>query len=174
LIIENVERLPIHGGSLRLFAVPEAQAHRAMEVSTLLNEEAFWGVDRLESYSGFGGRVEKAKAQLGELLRQLAGQGKRLVAYGAAAKGSTLLNYCGIGRDLIEFVVDHSTYKQGRYMPGVRLPIYPPSKLLEVMPDYALLLTWNFLEEVLEQAAEYRRRGGRFIVPVPEPRVLPG
>ncbi len=174
LIIQSVERLPIHGGSLRLFAVPESRAHRAAEVSALLNEEAFWGVDRLESYLGFGGRVELVKVQLGELLHKFRGQGKRLVAYGAAAKGSMLLNCCGIGRDLIEFVVDRSTYKQGRYMPGVRLPIYPPSKLLEVMPDYALLLTWNFLEEILEQAAEYRRRGGRFIIPIPEPRVLPG
>lgn len=174
LIIANVERLPIHGGSLRLFAVPEARAHRATEVSALINEEAFWGVDRLESYLGFGGRVELVKARLREILHGLKSQGKRVVAYGAAAKGSMLLNYCGIGRDVLEFVVDRSTYKQGLYMPGVRLPIYPPSKLLEVMPDYALLLTWNFLEEVLEQAAEYRRRGGLFIVPVPEPRVLPG
>jgi len=172
LVIENVERLAIHGGSLRLFVAPEKSARRRPEVAALLEEEAVWGVDRLEAYQGFGGRVERVKVRLGELLRELVGQGSRLVAYGAAAKGATLLNYCGIGRDLIEFVVDHTTHKQGHYMPGVHLPIYPPGKLLETMPDYAILLAWNFIDEILEQAAEYRRRGGRFIIPIPEPRVL--
>ena len=172
LIIEGVERLPIHGGSLRIFAAPEASACRSPAVTALLEEEAGWGVDQAESYLGFGRRVEKVKADLNQLLRSLAAQGKRLAAYGAAAKGATLLNYCGIGRDLLEFVVDRSTYKQGRYMPGVRLPVYPPSKLLESMPDYALLLTWNFADEILEQQAEYRRRGGRFIIPIPDPHVV--
>lgn len=172
LVIEDVERLPIHGGSLRIFAAPVESAVRSSAISALLEEEAGWGVDQPQSYLGFGRRVEKVKADLDQLLRSLAAQGKRLAAYGAAAKGATLLNYCGIGRDLLEFVVDRSTYKQGRYMPGVRLPVYPPSKLLESMPDYALLLTWNFADEILEQQAEYRRRGGRFIIPIPEPHVV--
>ncbi len=172
LTIVNVESLPIHGGSLRLVAVPDAKLARRPRVTELLEEEAGWGVNRIESYLGFGGRVEDVKGQLVELLQQLAVQRKRLAGYGAAAKGAMLLHHCGIGRDLIEFVVDRSPYKQGYYMPGTRQPIFPPSKLLEAMPDYVLLLAWNFLDEVLGQAAEYRRRGGRFIVPLPEPRVL--
>lgn len=172
LVVENVERLAIHGGSLRLFVVPAGRAKPRPAVAALMRQEKEWGLDRLESYLGFGGKVVQVKARLGKMLIDLVSQGRRIAAYGAAAKGATLLNCCGIGRDLIEFVVDRNKHKQGRYMPGARLPIYPPSKLLEAMPDYALLLAWNFADEVLEEATEFRKRGGRFIIPVPEPRIL--
>jgi hypothetical protein len=112
------------------------------------------------------------KGSLRGLLSDLKGGGARLAAYGAAAKGSTLLNYFRIGRETIDFVADRSTYKQGRLMPGVRIPVVEPGRLLAEQPDYVLLLTWNFADEILEQQAEYRRRGGRFIIPVPEVRVV--
>ena len=172
LTLQDVERLPIHGGSLRLFAAPCGSAERSAAVADMIAGERASGVDQLFFYQGFAQRVERLKGNLREQLSELTKNGKRLAAYGAAAKGSTLLNYCGIGRETLEFVVDRSTYKQGLYMPGVHLPIYAPEKLLEAMPDYVLLLTWNFAEEIMEQQAEYRRRGGRFIIPIPEMKVL--
>ena len=173
LVIWNVERLPIHGGSLRVFATPAEQAPAPnAAVRDLLAEEQRWGVDRAEFYLGFADRVARLKRGLLEQLAGLKREGKRIAAYGASAKGSTLLNYFGIGRETLEFVVDRSTVKQGRLTPGTHLPIRPPEALLEERPDYVLLLTWNFADEILEQQTEYRRGGGRFIVPVPEPRVV--
>ena len=99
-------------------------------------------------------------------------KGKRIAAYGAAAKGCTLLNYFGIGEDIIGYVVDRSTYKQGRYMPGIHLPILPPAKLLEDQPDYVIMFSWNFAEEIMLQQVEYRRRGGQFIIPVPSVKIV--
>lgn len=172
LVIRDVERLPIHGGSLRIFAGKAKSNVRGERVRALLAEEAAWGVERIHFYRGFARRVEGLKESLRGELQKLKKQGKRIAAYGAAAKGSTLLNYFGIGRELIDFVADRSTYKQGRYMPGVHLPIVAPEELRRAMPDYCVLLTWNFAEEIFEQQREYRSRGGRFIVPIPEVRIV--
>jgi hypothetical protein len=116
--------------------------------------------------------VERLKEELGSLVAGLKAEGRSLAAYGASAKGSTLLNYFGIGGETLDFVVDRSTVKQGRYTPGTHLRIDPPQALLERRPDFVLLLTWNFADEILEQQAEYRRGGGKFIVPIPSPRVV--
>lgn len=172
LVLEDVERVPIHGGSLRVFVAPAGSVRPGREVSSLLEEERGWGVGRPERYRDFARRIDALKADLTTLLKGLKAQGRRVAAYGASAKGSTLLNVLGIGRETLEFVADRSTYKQGRLMPGAHIPIVPPERLAESMPDYVLLLTWNFADEILVQQAEYRRRGGKFIVPVPTPRIV--
>lgn len=171
LDIVDVQRLSIHGGTLRFTSAHRGAAVATSAVRDLLADEKEWGVNRPEAYEGFAKHVEGLKRDLCSLLSKLKSSGMRIAAYGASAKGSTLLNYCGIGADLLDFVVDRSTVKQGMLTPGTGLKIYSPEKLLDEQPDYTLLLTWNFAEEILRQQSEYQRRGGRFIVPIPTPRV---
>ena len=173
LMIVDAEQLSIHGGSLRLFV--EHAIKRAVptqRVQELAAGERECGVTGFEFYKGFANKVQQLKKRLTAQLKTLKADGHRIAAYGASAKGTTLLNYFGIGRETLEFVADRSTVKQGLYTPGTHLPICAPEKLPETMPDYVLLLTWNFVDEILEQQREYRRRGGKFIVPIPEPRVI--
>ena len=172
LAVADVERIPVHGGSLRVFARRRGTWSPAPAVADLLGEEAAWGVGEPAPYDAFARRVTELRAELVALLDGLKRDGARIAAYGAAAKGSTLLNVFGIGADTIDFVVDRSTVKVGRYMPGVHLRIDPPERLLDEMPDYLLLLAWNLADEIMAQQGEYRRRGGRFIVPVPVPEVV--
>lgn len=172
LEITKVDRVDIHGGSLRVFIQKQQSGSRFDSVQQLLNEESGWQVAHPDFYLTFKNRVEQVKHELLTLLRDLKKRGETMAAYGASAKGSTLLNYCGIGSDLLDFVVDRSTFKQGLFTPGTHLPIYAPEKLLESMPGYVLLLTWNFADEILAQQAEYRSRHGRFIVPIPAVSVI--
>jgi SAM-dependent methyltransferase len=172
LEIFHVERLAIHGGSLRLFA-GVAGAHRGQpSVAALLEEERRKGMGGLPYYEGFAARVLELKKDLVTLLRELKGQGRSLAAYGASAKGSTLLNFFGPGKETFDFVADRSTYKQGRLTPGTHIPIVPPERLAEARPDYTLLLTWNFGDEILAQQKAYRDKGGKFIIPIPKVRVV--
>jgi nucleoside-diphosphate-sugar epimerase/SAM-dependent methyltransferase len=170
LWVNDLQHLGIHGGSLRVFVGKKDEPSET--VQRYLREERERGIDRIEYYRDFAARVEDIKRRLVHLLQTLKQQGKRIAAYGAAAKGSTLINYIGIDRSLVSFVVDRNVHKQGKYMPGQRLPIFPVSKLLEEQPDFVLILAWNFKEEIMRQQSEYANRGGKFIVPIPEPRVV--
>jgi SAM-dependent methyltransferase len=177
LTITDVERLSIHGGSLRVFATPTATTggspnEREASVVDLLQQEAEWGVGDFAVYAGFADSVSTLRTDLRSLLAGLKAEGKSVAAYGASAKGSTLLNYCDIGGETLDFIVDRSTVKQGLFTPGTHLMILSPAHLLEAMPDYVLLLTWNFADEILLQQSDYLERGGKFIVPVPTPAVV--
>ena len=169
LVITDVQRLPIHGGSLRIYAQPEGSAGQpAQAVLDLAEQERKLGITEAAYYVKFSDRVEELKRNLLAELQRRKAKGETLAAYGASAKGSTLMNTCGIGPETIDFIVDRSHVKQGHFTPGNHLPILPPEVLLERRPDAVLLLTWNFADEILQQQAAYLKGGGEFIIPVPE------
>lgn len=170
LSLNHVEHHPIHGGSLRLHVEKQIDLQDSVEKYLALERGA--GVNQPDYYNNFASRVAGLKSTLYRLLVDLKTRGKTLAAYGAAAKGAVMLNVAGIGADLIDFVVDRNVHKQGRYMPGVEIPILDPRHIMAAMPDYVLLLPWNFKEEILSQQEAYRRAGGKFIIPVPTPQIV--
>jgi SAM-dependent methyltransferase len=170
LYLNEVERLPIHGGSLRL-TVSRTPA-RSEGLDALFAHETALGVDKVTFYNDFADRVRALRESLAHLLVSERAKRKRIACYGAAAKGATLVNYLNLGEGFFEFVADANPYKQGKYMPGQRIPIRHPDELAAAQPDYVLLLVWNFAGEVMRQQATYRERGGSFIIPVPEPFIV--
>ncbi len=171
LTVTDVERHPIHGGSLRIYLEPGGRESGG-SVPRLLDEESRRGMGGARFYEDFAGRVEALRRDLLRELRERKAAGQRLAAYGASAKGSTLMNALGIGDDLLDFVADRSTVKQGRYTPGNHLPIVGPEVLMEKRPDAVLLLTWNFAEEIFRQQAAYLNAGGTFVIPIPKVRAV--
>jgi SAM-dependent methyltransferase len=168
LEVVDVERVPIHGGSLLLFVSAAGRSRPSPRVAELLSEEKQWGAKEPKFYESFAQAIASLGEELRQTLESQRAEGKRIAAYGASAKACVLLNHFGIGSDLVEFVVDRSPAKQGRFIPGVRIPIRPVKALTEEMPDSCLLLVWNIAEEVLRQQASYRSLGGKFIIPLPK------
>jgi SAM-dependent methyltransferase len=169
LSLNEVELTAIHGGSLRLFI--EKKENVGESVTKLLRREKELGVDGLTYYESFAARVEKLKTDLISLLDRLKGEGKRIAGYGAAAKGCTLLSYCGVDSKYLDYIVDLNPVKQGRYFTGTDLKIEPPTKILEDRPEVVMIIAWNFADEIMKQQQAYRDQGGTFVIPVPEVRV---
>lgn len=173
LSVTRIDHVPVHGGSLRVYAGrTEYHGGHAAAVRELATEEARQGITDFARYAKLAADAQQNRRSLRALLMDLKSQGKRIAAYGAPAKGNTLLNFCDIGTGLIDFTVDRNPLKVGSYTPGMHLPVLPVAALLDQQPDYCLILAWNFAEEIQHQQAEYRRRGGRFILPIPQPVVL--
>jgi SAM-dependent methyltransferase len=174
LAVFDVAELPTHGGSLRVFARHAgAGGEAAPSVPELLAREAAAGLERPETYRAFAGRGERVKRELLRFLIAAREERRAVVGYGAPAKGNTLLNYCGIREDLLAYTVDRSPHKQGRYLPGTRIPIHSPDRIRETRPDYVLILPWNLKEEIAAQMADVRSWGGRFVVAIPRLAILP-
>jgi SAM-dependent methyltransferase len=175
LVLFDVEQLPTHGGSLRIFG-RHAEAKEpgvSARVEQLRQTELAAGLGKVETYLNFGEQVKETKRKLLQFLIEAKRAGKSIVGYGAPAKGNTLLNYCGVGRDFIDYTVDRSPHKQGLALPGTHIPIEAPEKIRETKPDYLLILPWNLREEIMSQMAHIREWGAKFVVPIPEVTVYP-
>ncbi len=170
----DVEELPTHGGSIRIYARHGADESRPVtqRVIELRDREVAAGLDRMDTYSTFSESVKESKRGLLEFLIAAKRAGKRIAGYGAPGKGNTLLNYCGIRTDFLDYTVDRNPYKQGKFLPGTHIPICSPEKLFETKPDYVLILPWNFKEEIVQQMAPIRQWGGKFVVPIPRVEVI--
>ena len=172
MAIVDIVRLPIHGGSMRVLARRRGSASPTPAVAEWLESERRAKLFDRQTYVDFSARVEKIRSELLSMLDGLRSEGKRIAGYGAPAKGNTLLNYYGIGPDRLMFLADRNPLKQGLFSPGMHIPVVSADRVLESQPDYLLILAWNFADEIIRQQEEYRRRGGKFIVPIPEPRVI--
>jgi 2-polyprenyl-3-methyl-5-hydroxy-6-metoxy-1,4-benzoquinol methylase len=174
LTLFDVDEIPTHGGSLRTYARHAANAALPVsrKVAELRVREQAAGLERADTYRSFAEQVKATKRSLLKFLIGAKESGKRVAGYGAPAKGNTLLNYCGVRSDLLEYTVDRSPHKQGRYLPGVHIPIHAPERIMQARPDYVLILPWNLKDEIVAQMAGIRAWGGRFVVPIPETRVL--
>jgi hypothetical protein len=173
LRIYDVESVSTHGGSLRIFVGhADAPFARTGSVDDMMATERSAGLDRIEGYAGFARSVVDIKCELLSFLIEARNAGKSVVGYGAPAKGNTLLNYCGVGPELLPYTVDISPHKQGRYLPGVQIPIYAPEHIFATKPEFVLILPWNIQEEIADRMAAVRQWGGRFVVPIPKLRVL--
>ncbi len=170
LFLNDVKLLSIHGGSLRLYV--EHQENVLDSVRKILEEEKELGVQKYPYYEDFSLRVREIGERMQELLSGLKAEGKRIAAYGAAAKGTIMLNHIQAGPDLIDFVVDRNVHKQGKYMPGMHIPISDPARIMADLPDYVVILPWNFRDEIISQQTAFRGKGGKFIIPIPKPEIV--
>jgi SAM-dependent methyltransferase len=174
LTLFDVEEVPTHGGSLRVYARHAGDESKPVSprARELRQREIDGGLERLETYDAFAEQVKETKRKLLHFLIEAKRAGKRIAGYGAPGKGNTLLNYCGIRTDFVDFTVDRNPYKQGKLLPGTHIPIHAPEKIDEMRPDYLLVLPWNFKDEIMRQMARIREWGGRFVIPIPEVKVL--
>lgn len=175
LVLFDVEELGTHGGSLRIYGRHAADMSKAVSdrVTELRQREIARGFNSLDTYRGFGEQVKETKRKLLAFLIEAKRAGKSVVGYGAPGKGNTLLNYCGIREDFLDYTVDRNPYKQGKFTPGTRIPIFDPSKIRETKPDYVLILPWNLKDEIAGQMAFIREWGGQLVTPIPEVEILP-
>jgi hypothetical protein len=173
LSVVKIDRVPVHGGSIRIYAgLPEIVTNLSEGVMAIIEAEQLLGLNDLTCYENFAKDVQKNRLVLINLLESLRKEGKTIAGYGAPAKGNTLLNYCSIDDELVKFTVDKNPLKVGLFTPGMHIPILPVETLLEQMPDYVLILAWNFADEIMRQEQEYRQKGGRFIIPISEAVVV--
>ena len=169
--IVNIKQIPIHGGSIRIF-IKRSNEKQSQNVSKFLLMEQNAELDSIKTYTEFAKKVALVKERLVKLLKTLKNEETRITGYGATAKGNTLLNYCKIGPDILDYISDTTAYKQGRYTPGMHIPIFPEEKFHKDIPNYSLLLAWNYADAILQKEQKYRRKGGKFILPLPDPKII--